>query len=141
MEFRVSFRNMDSSDALRAYAQEKLEEKIKKYVTKPIEAKVTFALEGLNHVVHLNVIAGDGFDVHLQEKSSLMYAAIDTLADTLETSLRRQKEKLKDHHAKKGGLKSLAGNLSATQIDTSDEVPIDAADIVAEAARLTTSRG
>lgn len=141
MEFRVSFRNMDSSNALRAYAQEKLEDKIKRYVTKPIEANVTFALDGLNHVVHLNVIAGDGFDVHLQEKASLMYVALDTLADTLDASLKRQKEKLKDHHAKKGGLKTFARTLDQNVGDALDDMPIDASEIVAEASRLQVARG
>ena len=97
MNFKFTFKHMKTSDALRAYAQEKLTTKIEKFVSKPIEAHVTFGIEHLLNKVHLSLYAGDGFDIQAEQSSSDMYAAVDMLVDKLEAQLKKHKEKLKNH--------------------------------------------
>jgi putative sigma-54 modulation protein len=97
MQFQFSFRHMDTSPALQNYAEEKLREKIDKFVTKPIEAHVFFSVVRHQHAAHFKLNAGDGFSVDVEHQSQDMYATIDEMADKLEAQLRKHKEKLKDH--------------------------------------------
>ena len=97
MQFQFSFRHMDTSPALQSYAEQKLREKIEKFVTKPIEAHLFFSVMRHQHSAHLRLKAGDGFNVDVEHTCEDMYATIDQMADKLETQLRKQKEKLKAH--------------------------------------------
>lgn len=97
MQFQFSFRHMDTSPALQDYAEEKLREKIDKFVTKPIDAHVFFSVMRHQHSAHLKLNAGDGFSVDVEHSSPDMYATVDQMADKLEAQLRKHKEKLKDH--------------------------------------------
>ena len=42
MQFQFYFKQMESSEALKSYAQDKIENLVNKFVTKPIEVHVTF---------------------------------------------------------------------------------------------------
>jgi putative sigma-54 modulation protein len=97
MQFHFSFKHMSSSTALQSYAEEKLREKIERFVTKPIEAFVVFEVTKHIHRGHLRLKAGDGFSADVEHESEDMYATIDQMADKLEAQLRKHKEILKDH--------------------------------------------
>lgn len=101
MQFQFSFRHMDSSPALQSYAEQKLKEKIDKFVTKPIEAHLFFSVTRHQHTAHLRLNAGDGFNVDVEHSSADMYATIDQMADKLEAQLKKHKEKLKAHKPEK----------------------------------------
>jgi len=102
MNFKFTFKHMKTSDPLRAYAEEKIMAKVGKFVSKPIEAHVTFSVDNLENKVHLSLHGGDGFDVQADQISMDMYASVDLLVDKLGVQLKKQKEKLKDH--KQSGL-------------------------------------
>ena len=132
MNFKFTFKHMKTSDALRAYAQEKIADKVEKFVTKPIEVRVTFGVEHMKNQIHLSLYAGDGFDVQAEQEADDMYAAVDLLVDKLEIQLRKHKEKLKDHKHD-GGLSSVASSLTAPILN---DDTMDAVDVLAlEAAR------
>ena len=97
MQFRFSFKHMESSDALEQLAQQKIEGKIRRFVTKPIEAHVVFEVQGPNHSVHCSLTGGDGFNVNVEASSHDMYSTVDLMADKLVTQLKKQKEKIKSH--------------------------------------------
>ncbi len=97
MQFQFSFKHMTTSEALRDYAEKKVSEKISKYVTKPIEAHVTFEVEHQNHIAHCNIVGGDGFNVVAEHSCSDMYGSVDHMLDKLEIQLKKHKEKIKDH--------------------------------------------
>lgn len=103
MEFRAYFKHMESSLPLYAYAEKKLGEKIGKYVRDPIEAHVTFSCGGeLNNSVSCQVIAGQGFSLTVEHSDpETLYSCVDILADKLDRRLRRQKEKLRSHKARR----------------------------------------
>jgi len=88
---------MDSSKALTDYAQQKFNEGLDRFITKPIEAHVTFSLEGGNHHAHCSVQAGDGFGVEVDAQSMDMYKTIDMMTAKLVGQLKKKKEKLKHH--------------------------------------------
>lgn len=101
MQFRFAFKHMDTSPALTRYAEEKIAERINKFVTKPIEAHITFCVENLNHTVKCTLAGGDGFNIEVEHACGDMYGSVDHMVDKLATQLKRHKEKLKGHKSKR----------------------------------------
>ena len=96
MQVTTTFRHMEQSDALKSYAEEKLE-RVGKYIDGPINVQVYFAVEKkIRHIVEI-VIAAKGISTKASEATNDMYAAIDAVIDKIERQLKRYKEKIKDH--------------------------------------------
>lgn len=95
MQVTVTFRHMESSDALRKYAVEK-SERLAKYLFEPIEIHWALSVEKIRHIADVNITA-NGATVTAQESTSDMYSAIDMALDKLEKQVRKNKEKRKDH--------------------------------------------
>lgn len=126
MQFRFSFKHMETSEALQNYAEEKIKVEVEKFVTKPIEAHVTFSVDRHQHHVLCSLAGGDGFTVNVEHECDDMYASVDRMIDKMVTQLKKKKEKLKDHkHQKSQELFALP-----YADDDFDAIPIDAADIV-----------
>lgn len=98
MQITYTFRNLDSSNALKEYAKEKVE-RVNRYLDKASEAHVVCTLERHNHVCDITIHSGP-FSMRGREKSEDMYASVDLAVDKIERQLKRYKEKLKHH---KGG--------------------------------------
>ncbi len=128
MQFQFTFKHMDASVALEDYTRSKLLEKIEKFVTKPIKASVTYAVDRHNHTAHCSFAGGDGFSFEVEHTTKDMYASVDKLALKLEAQLKRQKEKLKDHKPKTT-LRDLTV-VEEISPDDPESVPVDASDIV-----------
>jgi len=126
MVFQFTFKQMESSDALAAYAEKKLGGIIRKFVSKPVHAHITFTVEKTDHLLHITMNAGDGFSVEFDESGTDMYAVVDASVDKLNRMLRKKKEKLKNHKNSK-----IARVLQkASSFISRDEDSIDAADIL-----------
>ena len=96
MQVAMTFRHMEQSDALKAYAEEKLE-RITKYVDDPINVQVYFSVEKkIRHVVEI-VINAKGVNSKASEATHDMYASVDAVIDKIERQLVRYKEKIKAH--------------------------------------------
>lgn len=94
MQVTMTFRHMEQSDALKAYAEEKLE-RVTKYIDGPINVQVYFSVEKkIRHIVEI-VINSKGVSTKASESTHDMYAAIDAVIDKIERQLVRYKEKLK----------------------------------------------
>ncbi len=104
MQFNITFRNLESTDALKEYARDRVE-RVNKYVDRPTEAHVVLSLERYLHHADIGIHAGPYF-LRGREKSPDMYASIDLAMDKIERQLKRYKEKLKAH---KGGPHHNAG--------------------------------
>ncbi|MCC7542969.1 MAG: ribosome-associated translation inhibitor RaiA [Deltaproteobacteria bacterium] len=88
MRVAVTFRNLDSSDAIKGYAQDKLG-KLQKYLRAPIDAQVTASVENKHrHCVEVLLAAG-GETYKGREESEDMYASIDLVMDKLERQITR----------------------------------------------------
>ena len=98
MQLNITFRNLDSSDSLKEYAQDKVE-RVHKYLDRAGEAHVVLSLE--RHLHHADITIQSGaWLLRGREKSEDMYASIDLAMDKIERQLRRYKEKLKTHHGR-----------------------------------------
>lgn len=95
MNVTTTFRHMEQSEALKTYAEEKLE-RVKKYIDGPINAQVYFTVEKIRHIVEI-VINAKGLNTKASEATTDMYAAVDAVIDKIERQLKRYKEKLKAH--------------------------------------------
>jgi len=124
---------MEVSNSLKSYAEEKIREKISKYVTKPIEAHVTFTVDRHNHRAHIALVGGDGFNMQVDYVCDDMYGSLDHLMHRLESQLKKHKERLKDHKGRNKG-QTLRDLATSEEYDMNES--IDAADILKyEAAR------
>ncbi len=89
MRIAFTFRNLDSSDAIKNYASEKLA-KVQKYLRAPLDADVTISVERHYHQIEV-VLRSDGHTFVAAEQSDDMYKSIDKVADTVESQVRRAK--------------------------------------------------
>jgi putative sigma-54 modulation protein len=100
MQMSVTFRHMDATDALRNYAQEKLD-RIRKYFPDPIKAHVVLDCErGYNHLAEVVITLQTGLVIAGEETTEDMYSSIDLVMAKIERQVRRYKEKIRSH---KGG--------------------------------------
>lgn len=95
MRTTVTFRHMESSDALRKYAEEKTE-RLSKYLFEPIEIHWVLSVEKIRHIADATV-TGNGITFKAQGDTQDMYSAIDMVIDRLEAQAKKHKEMLKDH--------------------------------------------
>ena len=96
MQVTTTFRHMEQSDALKSYAEEKLD-RVVKYIDGPINVQIFFAVEKkIRHIVEI-VISAKGISTKASEATNDMYAAIDAVIDKIERQLKRYKEKIKAH--------------------------------------------
>ena len=89
MQITFSFRNVDSSDAVRSYCSEKVN-RLQKFLRAPLVAEVTISMERHLHVVDISVQA-DGGRYAGREESDDMYASIDLCVDKIDRQVRDAK--------------------------------------------------
>lgn len=95
MRTSVTFRHMDSSDALRGYAEQK-SARLTRYLVEPIEVHWVLSVEKIRHVAEATIAAKD-LSIKAQQSTGEMYSAIDKVIDKLERQVRKHKEKVKSH--------------------------------------------
>lgn len=95
MQITVTFRHMEPSEALKSYADEKLE-RVKKYIDEPIAVQVFLTVEKIRHMAEVTINA-KGITIKAAEETNDMYASIDAVSDKIERQLRRFKERIKAH--------------------------------------------
>jgi putative sigma-54 modulation protein len=93
----ITFRNTDATDALKAYATEKIANCVGKFVHRDTEAHVVLKVERNRQIAEVS-LRSDGADFAGREESDNLYASIDALADSISQQLRRHKDKLTNHH-------------------------------------------
>lgn len=95
MNLNITFRHVDPSDALKAYATEKVE-RLNKYFDGMVEGHVILGQEKIRHCAEVSLRA-NGMRVIAKEETGDFYTAIDNVVGKLERQLKRYKEKLKRH--------------------------------------------
>ncbi len=98
MRISVTFRHVEPTAALRAYAEEKLE-RVKKYLRRPLDAHVILSVAKERHVAEITLKA-DHVTMFAAEETHDLYSAIDLALDKLEHQAQKLKAKRRSH---KGG--------------------------------------
>ncbi len=97
MMITVTFRRMEPTESLKAYAEEKLS-KIKKYLDSPMEAHVVLEVEKFRHMADVTVNI-DGTRIKAYEETEDMYSAIDMVMDKIENQVKKHRSRLRERRA------------------------------------------
>jgi len=97
MQTSVTFKNIDPSDRLKSFVQDKLD-RFDKLLDNPAEANVVLSVEKFRHIAEIN-LAGDRLNLIGKEETNDMYSAIDMVLDKLEVQLKKNKQKIKKRRA------------------------------------------
>ncbi len=100
MHTSVTFKNIDPSDNLKAYVQDKLD-RFDRFLDSPAEANVVLSVEKFRHIAEIG-ITGRKLNIIGKEETNDMYSAIDMVLDKIGKQLKKSKEKIRD---RKGGAK------------------------------------
>jgi putative sigma-54 modulation protein len=93
MQTSVTFKNLDSSEHLKAYVREKLM-RLDKYLHNPAEANVVLSVEKHRHIAEVNIL-GDRLTINGTEETTDMYSAIDMVVDKIEAQVKKGKQKVR----------------------------------------------
>ncbi|MFH0788762.1 MAG: ribosome-associated translation inhibitor RaiA [Pseudomonadota bacterium] len=97
MQISVSFRNVDPSDHLKGYAENRMA-RLKKYMEEPIEIYVVLSIQKIRHAADVTISA-NGMKIKAQEETGDLYSAIDMVLDKIEKQIKRHRDKVKEHKA------------------------------------------
>ena len=99
MQFSVTFRHMEASEALKSYARERMD-RIRKYLPDPIACHVVFGVERHNHRVDVNFQLHNGLAIAGHETTENMYSSIDLVIAKIERQVRRYKGKIEEQRVR-----------------------------------------
>jgi putative sigma-54 modulation protein len=102
MNIAITFRHLESTEAIKVYAQEKVG-KLQRFLRSPLKANVTLSVEKGQQMAEVLVNAGSEHYT-AKESNENMYAAIDKVIDKLEHQI---------HSAKGAKISSKRGGMSA----------------------------
>ena len=121
MQILVTFRHVEPTSPLKAYAEEKLG-RVKKYLRRPVEAHVILAVSKERHVAEITLKA-DHVTMFAEETTHDLYSAIDLAVDKLEHQAQRLHERRR-HHKGGGNARGVdAGVSSRSKRDAGSGVP------------------
>ena len=98
MNMNIAGHHVPLTDALKSYVSTKFE-RLERHFDHLINANVILSVEKLRHKAEATIHTR-GANLHAESVDQDMYAAIDALADKLDSQTRKFKEKARDHHAK-----------------------------------------
>ena len=97
MQLDLSGHHVEITDSMRAYVLKKFE-RISRHFEQVIDVHCVLTVEKLRHKAEATLMMR-GNKIYADSTEPNMYAAIDALADKLDRSVKKHKEKLSDHHA------------------------------------------
>jgi ribosomal subunit interface protein len=99
MSFRVSGRNIDVGEALRARINERIAEATAKYFDGGFSGHVTVGKDGFGFRTECVIHLDSGIVLEADAMAADAYASADQVAGRIEKRLRRYKRRLKNHQA------------------------------------------
>ena len=90
----VTFRHTEPTDALKQYAEEKMD-RLGKYFSQPLDAHVVLSVESRERQTAEVELHAHGAMLHGKEQTQDLYSAIDLVTDNLKRQLRKRKDKIR----------------------------------------------
>ncbi|MDR2574277.1 MAG: ribosome-associated translation inhibitor RaiA [Desulfovibrio sp.] len=102
MNISFAFKNFEPSEHLKKYARRRVE-KLERFFGKSsgLEVSLVLVVDKFRHRCEVT-ITGEGLHSNASEQSNDMYAAIDLVADKVESQIKRQVSRVKEHRRKTG---------------------------------------
>jgi putative sigma-54 modulation protein len=92
MQVLVTFRHIEATDALRRYAEEKVDKTARKFLHRPIEAHVVLSVIKHRHMAEISLTA-DHLIFNAAEETGDLYSAIDLAMGKIDRQIRKQTTK------------------------------------------------
>jgi ribosome hibernation promoting factor len=99
MRVTVTFRHIEPTEALRKYAQDKLQ-RLSKYLHRPMDAHVILSVLKKIHRAEINLSA-NGTSLFSEDETNDLYSAIDLALDKIERQVKKLNAKRKNHQAER----------------------------------------
>jgi putative sigma-54 modulation protein len=99
MQFAVTFRHMEPTEALKTYAKDRME-RVRKYLPDPISCHVVLSTERHNHRIDVTFQLHNGLSVAGHETTENMYSSIDLCIAKIERQVRKYKGKMEGMKAR-----------------------------------------
>lgn len=99
METSFTFREIEATEGLKEHVITKFS-KLDKYLIKPISAHTILGKDGSQHKAEITILANGTRYVGVG-KTNDMYLSIDDALEKLLHQLKKDKERIKNHHHKK----------------------------------------
>lgn len=100
MQLSVTGRNLEITDALRGYAEEKLR-RLTKYLENIVTAHVVLSVAKHRHIAEVTLRVRD-LTMRAEESTDDLYSSIDLVVEKLERQLLRYKERIVAHASRSG---------------------------------------
>ncbi len=101
MQLTVTGRNLEVTDSLRAYAEEKLR-RLTKYLENIVTVHVVLSVEKHRQITEVTLRVRD-LTIRAEESTEDLYSSIDLVMEKLERQILRYKERIVHHMARVGG--------------------------------------
>ena len=121
MRVNVTFRHMENTDALRQYAEEKLQ-RIKKYLYTPADTSVVLSVEKHRHIAEV-IINAEKMTIKGKEATDDMYSAIDNVIEKIEKQAKKHKDKMVGHN--KANFRDSSRGMNPSESDYPGDVSPD----------------
>ncbi|MCD4721600.1 MAG: ribosome-associated translation inhibitor RaiA [Desulfobacula sp.] len=96
MHISITFKNINSSDALKSHIHEKFN-RLDKLLDSPADARIVLSVEKIRNIIDINLTC-DKIKIHAKEEAeNNMYSAIDALSDNVKLQIRKYKDKQRRH--------------------------------------------
>jgi putative sigma-54 modulation protein len=128
MQFSLTFRHMDATDALKNYTEERLQ-RIKKYFPDPISCNVVLSANRFNHRVDVSLKLHNGFQVAGHETTENMYSSIDLVAAKIERQVRKYKDKLRHHKGRESRAMAMTHSV-VTEAPAEEDPPVEQSAVI-----------
>ena len=139
MPLRVSGKNLDVGESLRAHVIEKVQTILSRYFDGKVSGHVVISREGSGYRSDCSLHLSSGVDLHAEGKAQEPYPSVEQGLDKIERRLRRYKTRLKETRAPAIDDAEAAMEVSNYKIEAPDEDAEVVADykpaIVAEGSR------
>ena len=100
MVIEITGRHMDVTEAVKEYAQKKVERTVSEF-PHVLSVHVILDVQKYRHIAEVVVQGKDHLHIEASEDSENMYASIDAVVDKIEKQLRRTREKVHNHKGRK----------------------------------------
>ena len=116
MQITITTRNIENTEALKRYAEEKIA-RLQKFVEKITSVHIVLSVEKHRQIAEVTLRVRD-HTIRGEESSADLYSAIDLVADKVERQILRYKEKVVDHSGRGIGRLRSREELAATEAES-----------------------
>jgi len=116
MQITITTRNLENTEALKRYAEEKIA-RLQKFVDQITSVHVVLSVEKHRQIAEVTLHVRE-HTIRGEESSADLYSAIDLVADKIERQILRYKEKVVDHSGRGAGRSRSKEELVSTEAES-----------------------